>query len=153
MNLFREAFTIYVKGYAKSKELLSELKLHSKQFSLFLKETQTKRLTVDNLLDLPIRYLKKTLNTFKEIKHFTVVSKRNINEIHIDSVIFDLGNILSSLEDVKSEFSTIINESHSCFNDYDDNNDNTQITFFTGIRSTVSKCSFSSSELSSNSNL
>jgi len=130
--------------------------LHSKQFRLFLKETQTKRLTVDNLLDLPIRYLNKTLNIFKEIKHFTVVSKRNINEIpHIDSVIFDLDNILSSFEDMKCEFSTFINESLSCFNnnDDDDDDDKTPITFFTEIRSTVSKYSLSSSELSSYSSL
>ncbi|RMZ95206.1 Regulator of G- signaling 3, partial [Brachionus plicatilis] len=40
MSLFKEAFTTYVKGYPKAKELLNDLVLHSKQFRLFLNETQ-----------------------------------------------------------------------------------------------------------------
>ena len=99
MSLFREAFTIYVKGYAKSKALLNDLKLHSRQFRLFLKETQTETLNLDDLLDLPLIYLNETLNIFKEIRHFTCESKRNPSEApHIDSVILELRSIIELLE-------------------------------------------------------
>ena len=72
-----------------------------------------------------------------------VSSKRNtIEGPHIDSVVFDLRNILSNLEDVESTLSSINDESQACFFDYDDY---TSTTFFTGIRSTISKNSLSSS--------
>ena len=90
LSLFRDAFTSYCKGYSKSKSLFNELKSHSKQFRLFLKETQTKNLKLDSLLDLPIVYLNETLNIFKEIRSFTFESKRSPSEApHIDSVIFE----------------------------------------------------------------
>ena len=102
MSLFRDAFTIYVKGYAKSKSLLRELKSHSKQFRLFLKETQTEHLNLDDLLDLPLVYLNETLSAFKEIRRFTCESKRNPTETsHIDSVIVELRTILAHSEETE----------------------------------------------------
>jgi hypothetical protein len=99
LSLFRDAFTIYVKGYAKSKRLLSELKAHSRQFRLFLDEAQADDLTLANLLDAPMRHMQQTLNTFKQIRRFTCESKRNPSEApHIDSVIAELKKILSNLE-------------------------------------------------------
>ena len=112
MSLFREAFTIYVKGYAKSKALLNDLKLHSRQFRLFLKETQTETLNLDDLLDLPLIYLNETLNIFKEIRHFTCESKRNPSEApHIDSVILELRGFLSYLENMHDSDINLIKSS------------------------------------------
>ena len=97
LNLFREAFTIYAKGHAKSKSLLNELKSHSKQFRLFLNEAQSDNLTLSNLIDLPLIHINETLNCFKQIRRFTCESKRNPSEApHIDSVIFELRKILTN---------------------------------------------------------
>lgn len=99
LNLFRDAFTIYVKGYAKSKRLLGELKKHSRQFRLFLDEAQADDLTLANLLDAPVRHMQQTLSTFKQIRRFTCESKRSPSEApHIDSVIVELKKILVNLE-------------------------------------------------------
>jgi hypothetical protein len=99
LNLFRDAFTIYVKGYAKSKRLLGELKKHSRQFRLFLDEAQADDLTLANLLDAPVRHMQQTLSTFKQIRRFTCESKRSPSEApHIDSVIVELKKILANLE-------------------------------------------------------
>ena len=99
LNLFYEAFKIYCNGYLKSKLLYNELKVHSKQFRLFLKETETTTLNLNNLLDLPIIYLNEVLNIFKQIRMHTTESRKNPSEApHIDSVIFQLRNILSNLD-------------------------------------------------------
>jgi hypothetical protein len=93
ISLFKEAFTIYVKGYSKSKHLLNELKIHSKQFRLFLREAQSSNLTLKNLLDAPLKHLNQTLFIFKEVKMCTM----DISELNkIDQIIFDLNNILDS---------------------------------------------------------
>ena len=97
LSLFREAFTIYAKGHAKSKCLLHDLKLHSKQFRMFLKETQSDNLTLGNLIDLPLVYLQETLDCFKRIKHVSSVKENKANVVeaaHIDSVINELYKIL-----------------------------------------------------------
>ena len=122
------------------------------QFRLFLKETQTKQLTLDNLLDLPIRYLYETLNVFKEIKQFTIIESKSktIELSHFDSITFDLCNILSNLEDKESTLLSNIDESKSYFYDYDD--DYTSSTFFSSVTNThfydFSEKSTSSSETS-----
>lgn len=108
LNLFREAFTTYAKGHAKSKCLLEDLKSHSKQFRLFLGETQSGNLTLSNLIDLPLIHIYDTLAYFKQIRRFTVESKRNPAEApHIDSVIFELRKILNnskmSVEELQQE--------------------------------------------------
>ena len=98
LSLFKEAFTIYIKGYSKSKSLLHELKSHSKQFRLFLKEVQTGSLTLANLLDLPVVHLRQTLEVFVQIRKMTGESKRNPSEApRIDSVIGELRKLLLSL--------------------------------------------------------
>ncbi len=108
INLFREAFTTYTKGYAKSQFLLNDLKSHSKQFRLFLNETQSGSMTINNLINLPLIHITKTLNYFKQIRRLTCESKRNPSEApHIDSVIFELKKILTnssvSIESLKPE--------------------------------------------------
>lgn len=98
LSLFKEAFTIYIKGYSKSKSLLHELKSHSKQFRLFLKEVQSGSLTLANLLDLPVVHLRQTLEVFVQIRKMTVESKRNPSEApRIDSVIGELRKLLLNL--------------------------------------------------------
>jgi hypothetical protein len=98
MSLFKEAFASYVKGYAKAKELLGELKSHSKQFRLFLSEAQTNNLTLANLIDLPLVHMQKTMDLFKQIRVYTHESKRSPSEApHIDSVIAELRKILNSV--------------------------------------------------------
>ena len=97
LNLFREAFTIYAKGHAKSKCLLADLKSHSKQFRLFLQETQSGNLTLGNLIDLPLIHMHDTLAYFKQIRRCTGESRRSPSEApHIDSVIFELRKILTN---------------------------------------------------------
>jgi hypothetical protein len=98
MRLFREAFTIYANGYSKAKALLCELKHQSKQFKLFLKETQTDYLKLETLLDLPLIHMQQTMDIFKQIRCFTYESKKNPAEVpHIDSVILLLRSIFSNL--------------------------------------------------------
>lgn len=99
MSLFKDAFTIYIQGYAKAKNLLNELKSHSKQFRLFLNEVQSSNLTLSNLLDLPVVHMHKTLEIFKQIRKYTFESKRNPSEApHIDSVMLELRKILANLD-------------------------------------------------------
>ncbi len=96
LNLFREAFTIYVKGHATSKCLLNDLKSHSQEFRLFVNETQSGNLTLSNLIDLPLIHVQGTLNCFKQIRKFTTTIDNNLmDSSHIDSVINDLRKILS----------------------------------------------------------
>lgn len=96
LSLFREAFTTYAKGHAKSKCLLNDLKSHSKQFRLFLNEAQSENMTLSNMMDLPLIHISQTLNYFKQIRRFTCESKRNPSEApHIDSVIFELRKIIN----------------------------------------------------------
>ncbi|CAF0872471.1 unnamed protein product [Brachionus calyciflorus] len=96
MSLFKEAFATYVKGYPKARDLLNELKSHSKQFRLFLSEAQSNNLTLANLIDLPIVHMQKTMDLFKQIRMYTIESKRNPSEApHIDSVIVELKKILN----------------------------------------------------------
>ena len=88
-----------MRGYARSKSLLSELTKQSKQFRLFLNEVQSDDLTLEHLLDLPLVHMQQTLEIFKQIRRFTYESKRNPSEApHIDSVIFELKKILVNKE-------------------------------------------------------
>lgn len=96
LNLFREAFTIYIKGHGTSKCLLNELKSHSQEFRLFVNETQSGNLTLSNLIDLPLIHIQGTLNCFKQIRKFTtIVDNNSVDSAHIDLVISDLRKILS----------------------------------------------------------
>lgn len=96
LNLFREAFTIYIKGHGTSKCLLNDLKSHSQEFRLFVNETQSGNLTLSNLIDLPLIHIHGTLNCFKQIKKFTtIVDNNSVDSAHIDAVISDLRRILS----------------------------------------------------------
>lgn len=97
LNLFREAFTIYVKGHSQSKRLLSDLKYHSKQFRLFVRETQSGNLTLSNLIDLPLVHIQETLYCFKHIKRFTAEANLDLDSdhLHIESVIAELEKILN----------------------------------------------------------
>lgn len=98
MSLFKEAYTLYARGHHKSKSLLAELRQHSKQFRLFLTEVESGELSLQRSLDLPIVHIQRTLDIFKQIRGFTLESRRNPAEApHIDSVIFELRNVLSNL--------------------------------------------------------
>jgi hypothetical protein len=97
MSLFKEAYTIYARGYAKSKSLLAELRRHSKQFRLFLAEVESPELALERFLDLPIMHIHATLDIFKRIRCYTIESRRNPTEApHIDSVILELKHILAA---------------------------------------------------------
>jgi hypothetical protein len=93
ISLFKEAFIIYVRGYSKSKHLLNELKMHSKQFRLFLREAQSSNLTLKSLIDSPLKHLNQTLFIFKQVKMCTMDASE-LNKI--DQIIFDLNIILDS---------------------------------------------------------
>lgn len=97
MSLFKEAYTIYARGHAKSKSLLAELRRHSKQFRLFLAEVESPELALERFLDLPIMHIHATLDIFKRIRCYTIESRRNPTEApHIDSVILELKHILAA---------------------------------------------------------
>ena len=99
MSLFKEAYTLYARGHHAAKSLLSELREHSKQFRLFLSEVESAELTLQRALDLPIVHVKRTLEIFKQIRAFTLESRRNPAEApHIDSVIFELRAVLANLQ-------------------------------------------------------
>ena len=127
LSLFRDAFTIYVKGYAASKSLLGELKAHSKQFRLFLQEVQSEDLTLANLLDLPVVHMQQTLAIFKQIRRFTAESKSETP--HIDSVVGELKQILASQEPVVSYTRSV------------DNSTVESTTFFMSESTIFSSCS------------
>jgi hypothetical protein len=104
LSLFRDAFGIYLKGYYKSISLLNDLKKNSKQIRFFLKEVETSQLKLSQMIESPITHIKNTLAIFKEIRKYTPESRRNPTEApHIDSIIFELKNLLQSLneEDIK----------------------------------------------------
>ena len=99
MSLFKEAYTLYARGHHNAKSLLCELREHSKQFRLFLSEVESAELTLQRALDLPIVHVKRTLEIFKQIRAFTLESRRNPAEApHIDSVIFELRAVLANLQ-------------------------------------------------------
>ncbi len=111
LNLFREAFTIYAIGYATSKCLLSDLKIHSYEFRMFVNETQSGNLTLSNLIDMPLMHIKETLDCFKTIKKFTTEINQNSPDTpHIDTVITDLRKILSHATLMEDSLSLCIND-------------------------------------------
>ena len=92
-------------------------------------------MNLEDLLDLPLVYLKETLNTFKEIRRFTCESKRNPSEApYIDSVIFEIRSIIDFMGIDEDKFiyqcdsstSTffmgslnVSNINHTCFNNFE----------------------------------
>ena len=138
MSLFKEAFSTYVKGYAKAKSLLSELVSHSKQFRLFLNETQSAKLTLANLIDLPIVHMQKTMDLFKQIKMYTMDSKPSPSEApHIDSVIVELKKILNIIDSNEIKFNQVFYD-ELMFSKLDESQ-NSFITFFNESLSTCIK--------------
>ena len=98
MCLFRDAFTIYVAGYARAKSLLRELKQQSKQFRLFLDETECDGLRLSTLLDLPLRHIQRTLGIFMQMRRVSVEVAANDELTHIDSLCGTLRGILAHVD-------------------------------------------------------
>lgn len=148
LSLFRDAFAIYLKGYYKSISLLNDLKKNSKQIRFFLKEVETSQLKLSQMIVSPITHIKNTLSIFKEIRKYTPESRRNPTEApHIDSIIFELKNLLQSLNDEDTK--NICNFGMDYYDEYEmDTTSTTTFCMASSILSSINETSIFSTTTS-----
>ena len=112
MRLFHDAFATYVSGHAAATRLYAELCAHSKQFRLFLDETQQQPdlLTLAKLIDLPLVHLQRTLDILRAIQAAAgasnTISSSSSSLIsstemgHLAHVIAELSDMLAHTDDM-----------------------------------------------------
>jgi hypothetical protein len=112
--LFRDALSIYAKGYLAARGLYTELRAHSRQFRLFLNEVQSSDMTLSGFLSAPLVHLQRTLALFKRIRACTPESPRRPSEApHIDSIVLELRQILAHVDSAVSDDTVFMNDNGS----------------------------------------